>query len=59
MPYLHCNNCHHEYEAADENELCDWCGSTGYILEETTPLEKMIKKIYENLKTKGKIFGIF
>jgi len=45
MPYLHCNECHHEYEASEKEDLCDWCGSTGHILEEKTPLEKMCKDI--------------
>lgn len=43
MPYLHCNKCHHEYEATNENEKCDWCGSDGYLLEEKTPMEKFME----------------
>jgi hypothetical protein len=40
MPYLHCTECHHEYEAISKDQKCDWCGSKGYVLEEKTPLEK-------------------
>ena len=47
MPYLHCSNCHHEYEAIDENETCNWCGSHGYVLEKETPLESLLKEISE------------
>lgn len=45
MPLLHCSNCHHEYEGIDDHDTCDWCGSTGYIIEDKTPLEKMAKEI--------------
>ena len=40
MSYLHCNECHHEWEG-EENSQCSWCGGGSYILEQLTPLEKM------------------
>jgi len=49
MPYYKCCSCHHEWERIPENKyvnvLCDWCGSPSYILEEKTPLEKMVDDI--------------
>ncbi len=47
MPLLHCSNCHHEYYGNDHEEICDWCGSTGYIIEQQTSLEKMCQQIEE------------
>jgi hypothetical protein len=44
MPLLHCSNCHHEYESYKdnwENDLCDWCGCTPYLLKDKTELELM------------------
>ena len=61
MPLFHCSNCHHEFEEVKIVEkdgiegyvLCDWCGSTAYILEDETPLEKMlsdgVNKLLEKL----------
>lgn len=31
---FHCIKCHHEWESADEDNICDWCGSKGKIMEE-------------------------
>ncbi len=45
MPWLHCSNCHHEYYGSDHKEICDWCNSTGYIIEEKTSLETMCEDI--------------
>jgi hypothetical protein len=45
MPYLKCCKCHHEWEGAKSSK-CDWCGAKGEILEEKTPLEKMLKAGY-------------
>ena len=49
MPLLHCDSCHHEWEAATaregEDPKCDWCGSKSYVLEETTPLKRMLDHI--------------
>lgn len=43
MPYVHCSNCHHEWETTDLDETCSWCkASIGRVLEEETPLEKTI-----------------
>ena len=54
MPYYHCNKCHHEFESFPEkrgaecvNPSCDWCGGDSYILEDETPLEKMMNHIDE------------
>jgi len=42
MPYYHCSKCHHEWEGSQER-VCDWCGAVaGRVLEEKTPLERMI-----------------
>lgn len=49
MPYLHCNHCHHEWEGSKKSK-CDWCGSSSYILEEQTPLEKTIKAFIKSKK---------
>ena len=43
MPYLKCRKCHHEWEGAKTSK-CDWCGYSGRILEEKTPLEKMVEE---------------
>lgn len=46
MPYVHCNECHHEWECAKGDEgKCDWCGGDFYILEDETPLSNMLKKV--------------
>lgn len=42
MPLLHCKNCDHEWEGRITS-MCAWCGEKGYILEEKTPLEKLIE----------------
>ncbi len=48
MPYYHCIECHHEFEAISENDpKCDWCGAESHILEDKTPLEKMCDVIEE------------
>ena len=50
MPLYHCKKCQHEWEAS-ESKSCDWCGcKENYILEEKTPLEKMVENIDELLK---------
>ena len=68
MPLYHCSNCHHEFEdinlvekdGIEEYILCNWCGSTVYVLEEETPLEKMLTngvndllKRMENIKNEN------
>jgi len=53
MPYRHCNKCHHEWEGGKDDEICDWCGGDSYILEDETPVEKMIKNIKEILPIMG------
>jgi Zn finger protein HypA/HybF involved in hydrogenase expression len=50
MPYFKCIECHHEWESADLASNCSWCKSKGYILEESTPLEKLIKYLLEEDK---------
>ena len=42
MPLMHCMEGHHEWESTSEKSLCDWCGAAGYVLEQVTPLEKML-----------------
>lgn len=45
MPLMHCNDCHHEFEAVESTKKCDWCGAEAHILEEETPLESLIKSM--------------
>jgi hypothetical protein len=47
MPYWGCTECHHEWEGREDT--CDWCGYLGKILEEKTPLEKMMDGLPELL----------
>lgn len=58
MPYLHCSKCDHEFEAIKTPELCDWCGSKTYVLENKTPFEQFVEsdldKILTKLKQKGR-----
>jgi len=59
MPYVHCSNCHHEWECSkDCTGKCDWCGSpVGEVLEDKTPLERMLESpILEHLKDLRKIW---
>ena len=30
------------------DDVCDWCEGQSYILEEKTPLERMIREFYED-----------
>lgn len=44
MPHYKCTNCHHEFDMIPKNpltQLCDWCGSPAFILEDKIPLEKL------------------
>ena len=42
MPLLKCSKCQHEWEG-QKTDYCDWCNASDpYILEEKTPLEKML-----------------
>ncbi len=52
MPLFHCNDCHHEWEGNKYMTRCGWCNGSSYILEEFTPLEKMLKcdKFWEMIK---------
>lgn len=53
MPYWKCTKCHHEWEGS--HNICDWCSSEGYILEEETPLEKCnFRELLERLVGNGK-----
>lgn len=50
MSYLACRNCQHCWESSKSDALCDWlcdwCGADKpTVLEESTPLEKMIRNI--------------
>jgi len=46
MPLYHCKECHHEWEGDKEALTCDWCEGEAYVLDETTPLEDLIKEIW-------------
>lgn len=50
MSLLHCKKCHHEFESADKDAKCDWCGEDSYILETQTALEKAINWILEKMQ---------
>lgn len=52
MPYLKCKKCHHEWEGTKFSK-CDWCGTGGKILEEKTPLEKMVKGLTKTWLNQG------
>jgi hypothetical protein len=46
--YVHCSDCHHEWECATNDypdRTCEWCGSGSYVLEEEIPLEELNIKI--------------
>jgi hypothetical protein len=47
MPLMKCDSCHHEWECSkrDVKQPCDWCGSSGHILQAETSLEKLIKQM--------------
>ncbi len=49
MPYLHCDDCHHEWESC-LGSVCDWCGGKSHVLEKVTPLEKMIRRLIPGKK---------
>ena len=50
MPYYHCKKCQHEWEDS-QSRPCSWCGcKENYILEEKTPLEKMVENTDELLE---------
>ena len=55
MPYVHCSNCHHEWETTNLKENCDWCKAPiGKVLEKETPLEKTDwRKILDNLNKRN------
>jgi len=59
MPYLGCDDCHHEWESGTgeyAQEKCDWCGGDSHMLEKKTPLEKMnIDKILKILEEKKNV----
>ena len=46
MPIFHCNDCHHEWESMS-NISCDWCGASGYILDNKTALENFVNYLYK------------
>lgn len=54
MPLLHCSECHHEWEATNEEEVCDWCGAPGFVLEEKTELERMLEDWFKERDNKDK-----
>jgi len=59
MSYWHCTNCHHEWEGSKESNVCDWCGCSGYILEESTPFERMMEDWFDpKSDLRGMILGI-
>jgi hypothetical protein len=52
MPLWKCDSCHHEWEGDRKWGVCDWCGSTGHILDSKTPLEKLISKLFNKKREK-------
>jgi len=54
MPYVTCSKCHHEWETTNLKEKCSWCKAPiGRVLEEETPLEKMMMN-YEEILEKAR-----
>jgi len=54
MPYVTCSKCHHEWETTNLKEKCRWCKAPiGKVLEEETPLEKMMMN-YEEILEKAR-----
>jgi len=51
VPYWGCTKCHHEWEGGRDDTVCDWCGAPGEVLEEKTPLEKMLAEMYVGEET--------
>lgn len=48
MPHFHCRKCHHEFEASKPID-CDWCGADRpRVLEETTPLQRLIREMIQD-----------
>lgn len=46
MPLFKCKDCHCEWESAKCDNICrECCTNTGKIVEENTPLEKLIKDL--------------
>lgn len=59
MAYWHCKKCHHEWEGSKGNDICDLCGSLGFVLEESTPFEKMMKDWFDpKFDLRDRILGI-
>lgn len=52
MPYLKCKKCHHEWEGTKSSK-CSWCAAGGEILEEKTPLEKMVEGLTKTWLNQG------
>ncbi|MCK5609343.1 hypothetical protein KAR91_46145 [Candidatus Pacearchaeota archaeon] len=49
MPYRKCDECHHEWEG--DRKSCDWCPcKTSTLLEQTTPLERLCKRLFGGRK---------
>lgn len=46
MPLMHCTSCCHEWEACDEDEACDWCGHSGFVLKKVTGLEALTQIVH-------------
>lgn len=54
MPYVKCSKCMHEWETTNLKEKCRWCKAPiGNVLEEETPLEKMMMN-YEEILEKAR-----
>ena len=58
MPLMHCMKCDNEWEATSDKSLCTWCGEGGYVIDPSTPLERMlndrerVKRIIRETKDK-------
>ena len=50
MPLFKCSKCHHEWEGSTTDKQCDWCGAPGKVLEEKTPLERLLDSWYDKEK---------
>lgn len=59
MFILHCQKCHHEWQAVEEDEKCDWCGSDSYTLGKNKSWDweiilNCLKKMIKNGKNRRK-----
>ena len=50
MHLWHCDSCHHEWEGGGDRSTCDWCNSSGHIIQEYTPMASFGKFLKQYLR---------